>query len=102
MKSHELAKILLDLPDMPIATHANNHTYKSDIDHVSHGSLLIAKLKTYGGDHLVIGNCSSPDMNKPNWYITEYYHNPSDGKILCSGSEMERIDKPTKDFIKSL
>lgn len=26
MTSHELAKLLLTLPDLPVATHANNHT----------------------------------------------------------------------------
>ena len=73
MTSHELARMLLTLPDIPIATHANNHTYMSGIERVSHGALKVGRLHTYGGDHLVIGNISKRNINKPNWYVVEMY-----------------------------
>lgn len=73
MKSHELAKLLLTLPDLPIATQAMNHTYASLGDTFSHGSLKVGLLKHYSGEHIVIGDISKKNINKPNWYITEMY-----------------------------
>lgn len=70
MNSHKLAEILLLAPDLPIATHANNHTYMSGIDKLSHGPLKIGVLETYGGQHLVLGNIHDPDINPPNWYVS--------------------------------
>jgi hypothetical protein len=67
----DLIKILQKLPPtLPIATHANNHTYMSGNDD---GSLKVALLKTYGGDHIIIGNFYKRNLNKPNWYITEVF-----------------------------
>ena len=74
MNSHELADILLDLPDLPIATHALNYTYASYGDSFSHGSLKIGLLKHYSGDHIIIGDISKRNLNKPNWYITEMFY----------------------------
>lgn len=74
MNSHELAKILLSLPDLPVATHANNHTYASYGDRGSHGPLKVGLLKHYSGDHIVIGDISKRNINKPNWYVTEMFH----------------------------
>jgi hypothetical protein len=71
MTSHELARLMLEWPDLPVATHANNHTYMSGIDRTSHGPLKVGRLATYGGDHLVIGNISKRHINKPNWYVVE-------------------------------
>lgn len=68
--SHELAKLLLSLPDMPIATHANNHTFISST--VGCG-FKIGRLETHDGPHIVIGNISKLNINKPNWYISEMY-----------------------------
>jgi len=73
MNSHDLAKILLKLPNLPIATHAHNNTYMSKTNARSHGPLKIALLKTYGGDHIVIGDISIKNINPPNWYITNVY-----------------------------
>lgn len=70
--SHELARILLANVDLPIATHANNHTYISGVDSRTHGSLRVAILETYGGQHILIGNPWRDDINPPNWYISSH------------------------------
>lgn len=57
-------------PDMPIATHANNHTYMSGIEARTHGPVRVALMDTYGGDHVVIGNISKRQINPPNWFVT--------------------------------
>lgn len=67
--SHALAKLLLSLPDLPVATHANNHTFAE----VSDGKVSVGLLRHYSGQHIVIGNISKRNLNKPNWYITEMY-----------------------------
>ena len=74
MNSHELARILLEQPDMPVATHSNNHTYSSKGDACTHGKLKIGLLKHYSGDHIVIGNISKMNINKPNWYVEKMIH----------------------------
>ena len=71
MNSHELARLLLTLPDLPVATHANNHTYMSGIDATSHGPLKVGRLHTYGGDHIVLGNISKRQINPPNWSVKD-------------------------------
>jgi hypothetical protein len=70
MTAHELAKMLLSVPDLPVATHANNHTYMSGADELSHGTLKVGVLETYGGQHIVIGNISKRNINPPNWFVT--------------------------------
>lgn len=74
MTSHELARLLLTMQDLPVATHADNHTYMSGLGHQSHGPLKIGRLHTYSGDHIVIGNISKRNINKPNWYVVEMLH----------------------------
>ena len=74
MKSHELAKLLLSFPDLPVATEANNHEYFSVGDGTSHGQLRIAICHHYSGDHLLIGNISRRMLNEPNWYVKEMLH----------------------------
>lgn len=57
MYSHDLANILLSKPNLPIATHANNHTYESDADRRSHGPLKIALAEGCNGNQFIlIGN----------------------------------------------
>jgi hypothetical protein len=68
MTAHELAKVLLDNPDLPIATHADNYTYMSGME--SAGSFKVGVLHTYGGDHIVIGNISKRNINGANWHVT--------------------------------
>jgi len=71
MTSHELARVLLSNPDLPVATHAHNHTYMSGIHARTHGALKVGILETYGGQHVVIGDISKKNINPPNWYVSE-------------------------------
>ena len=71
MNSHELARLLLTFPDLPVATHAMNNTYASYGNRISHGPLKIGLMHHYSGDHIVIGDISKKQLNPPNWYIKE-------------------------------
>lgn len=71
MTSHELARILLDMPDHPIATLCHGHLYSSKADAKSHGGLEIGKLEHYAGPHVVIGDMLYMCSNKPNWHVSE-------------------------------
>lgn len=44
MNGHELARRLLDLPDLPVAITAMGHTYLSDQHADSHGDIEIADM----------------------------------------------------------
>lgn len=70
MTSHELAKVLLANPDLPVATHAKNHTYIDSVDKTKFSSLKVGLLESYGGQHIIIGDMSKLNINKPNWYIS--------------------------------
>ena len=75
MKVKELIKILETVDgELPIATHANNHSYFSDerADGFSHGSLKVAICHHCAGNHIIIGNPYKKELNPPNWYIKEY------------------------------
>jgi hypothetical protein len=52
MTSHELARVLLSLPDKLVSTHANNHTFNSDPGWSGWGELKVRELDT----HIMIGN----------------------------------------------
>lgn len=67
MTSHELAKILLLNKDMPVVTHANNHTCADDEKYIKVGILKLYSKE----EKIVIGNMSKKNLNKPNWYITK-------------------------------
>lgn len=71
--SHEIARLLLSLPDLPIATHAHGHTYSCGSDWFTHGPLRVGRLHHYGGDHIVIGDFHDWKTNYPNHYVTELY-----------------------------
>lgn len=49
MTTKELARRLLDLPDLPVATHANNHTD-------TYGPIRIGLMKYAGQYYVLIGN----------------------------------------------
>lgn len=74
MTSHELARLLLTLPDLPVATHAHNHTYMSAGE--SYAAVNLARLGSYAGDHMLIGDFNPHrwDLNPPNWSITQVFH----------------------------
>lgn len=64
MTSHELARKLLELKDLPVSTHANNHTYNSSNDPswlemcriVEETKEEALKNGNHGGARVVIGN----------------------------------------------
>ena len=68
--SHELAKLLLAMPDMPIAIHAHNHTFISNSE--KHG-FKIGRLETEYGTHIVIGNITRLNIDRPRMWISEMY-----------------------------
>jgi hypothetical protein len=71
MNSHELARLLLTLPDLPVATHALGRCYFSGSDDRSHGPLKIGLAHHYAGDCLLIGDISRKQINPPNWYVKD-------------------------------
>ncbi|MBC8274106.1 MAG: hypothetical protein H8E40_03965 [Chloroflexi bacterium] len=74
MTTHELARLLLALPDLPVATYAHNHMYMSGIDECTHGPLKVGLLETYDGQHIVIGDIQRMNINPPNWHISKMLH----------------------------
>lgn len=77
MKSHELAKKLLDLPNLSISTHAMGNTYNSVDDRYSHGEIKIGLLKEFycdgDKDFIIIGDLSIEDMDKANSKLIEVF-----------------------------
>lgn len=70
MTAHELANLLLSLPDLPVATTALNHTAVS----TTGDGIKVGRLYHYTGDYIVIGDISKRNINRPNWYVTKMYH----------------------------
>jgi len=70
MLSHDLAKILLDNPNLPIATHANNHTYSSGRDNRAFPLCNVGIYAECSGEHIIIGNISKRNINGVNGHIT--------------------------------
>ncbi len=67
MTVRQLIAILSTCPqDLPIATHADNHTHFGKTYPVR-----VALLSTYAGQHVVIGNLSKRALNPPNWFVTK-------------------------------
>lgn len=73
--SHELARLLLSLPDLPVASMANGHVYagSESADRRTHGPLVVGLLRHYAGDHIGIGNALRMNINRPNWYLTRLF-----------------------------
>jgi hypothetical protein len=76
MNSHDLARLLLTLPDLPVASVASGHIYSSVSGAVSHGPLAVTRLRHYAGDHIMIGNSGMGIPTKPggNWWIAETFY----------------------------
>lgn len=62
--SHDLARLLLSVPDMPVSTHANNHTSAGE-------SFKVGLMQSRHGQSILIGNFSRKHINHPNEYVTE-------------------------------
>jgi len=71
MGSHELARLLLTFPDLPIALTVFSHLYCSVNHAESHGKLKIGLLHTYRGDRILLGDISKRQINPPNEYVKE-------------------------------
>jgi hypothetical protein len=79
MTSHELARLLLNHEDLPVAVHAMNHTYAEGFRHGTHGPLKVGmmvrgKRGHEGGPHVVIGSFSRQMLNYPNEWVIEMWH----------------------------
>lgn len=60
MTTHELARLLLKIPDRPVAVSVHGYVYSSQRDRMTHGPIQVGE-STIGTDttHTVIG-CSLP------------------------------------------
>lgn len=67
MKSHDLARILLTLPDLPVATFANGHLH---VDTSVHSELKVGRLDL---NHIVIGNMWCSGRSGDVYHIAEMY-----------------------------
>lgn len=71
MKTHDLAKILLESKNLPIALHVFGHTYIFESNKVSHGGVSIGILESCYGDHIIIGSFDKENIDCSNYSITE-------------------------------
>lgn len=89
MNSHELARILLSQPDMPVVAHANNHT--SDASRIDVGILKSTSFRP----RIVIGNFTPWYINCSNYWVdkslTQEY--PPEAYIPDSGSIRRAIEE---------
>lgn len=64
MTSHELARLLLSKPDVPVATHASNHTHipptEEYMRRLGFDTIRVGMLNT---GHVCIGNISKRNIN---------------------------------------
>lgn len=75
MKSHELAKVLLSLPDRPVSVMTNGHLYDCT-QIVSHGPLRVGELVLRLAfkkqiTSIIIGNLSETDRREAGNYSVE-------------------------------
>lgn len=69
MTSHELAKLLLEHPDLPVATHALNFTNVPDR---WNGAINVGIMETPNREQwIIIGDFSRKKINYPNEYIVQ-------------------------------
>jgi hypothetical protein len=65
MKSHELAYLLLSVPDTQIATHSNNRTYSGD-------NMRVCLMVVFGGEKRIgIGDFTRREVNGTNDFVIE-------------------------------
>lgn len=98
MKSHELAKLLLDFPNLPIAIGTFGHVYASATDIDSHCTLKIGLLETYGGQHLVIGN-NFDNLECSNRHVSKILHTESWDVKKYIANTKENFKRKTGDII---
>lgn len=66
MNSHDLARRLLQMPDLPLSTHANNHT----ANYGTRVALLTRGMYDGVQMHVIIGNFSRRMLNYPNEWVS--------------------------------
>jgi hypothetical protein len=71
MKSHDLAKLLLEIPNLPMAVLAHGHLYSASANQVSHGPLQTGILRHYAGPHIIVGNMLDCIQPHDNWSVEE-------------------------------
>lgn len=98
MNAHDLAKLLLDGPNLPIATHTHSHTYMSAAHAGSHGPLKVGLLESYAGQHIVIGNIMRRQINPPNEWISKMLH--GDAPEQFSDWVVTKTPPPSQDTHK--
>ena len=75
MTSHKLAKLLLEHKDLPIATHANNHTSTDSRD------VKVGVLRSWDvGESIIIGNYRYLDDKEGNEYVSETIYDRNEVK----------------------
>lgn len=102
MTSHELAKFLLGLPELPIATHANDHSYFSQN---LASPIKIALAHSYMGDCIMIGNMLKMNLNSPNYFLKKVLYGnklPINSPLTINnqwefGEEVEEFLPPEKE-----
>lgn len=91
MRSHDLARRLLHLPDMELTTTANGQQFTHDVDCYSHGAFKIERIVHYAGGHrLAVGNGLKDET--PNWGPLE--------TIWQTPSPYDRITKPHETLLR--
>lgn len=69
MRSHDLARFLLALPDLPVATHACNHSDFA-LEH-DPTRMRVTLCRHYTEPHVMIGYVTRRKLNFPNYWITD-------------------------------
>lgn len=65
MKTHDLARLLLSAPDLPVVTTALGHHHHSEDDAFSHGALRVERISRWGQEAIAIGNGWRASSNCP-------------------------------------
>ena len=110
MNSHQLAQLLLAQPDMPVASHASNHTAFGD-------RMVVVTLDTYRGQFLTIGNFTLLNVKNGNERIVDVlYEDEQPAKVaegpylyvfvyaghqpLVAGKDMEQTIKKAEKVLE--
>jgi hypothetical protein len=67
LTSHALARALLEMPDLPVITHAVTHLADERTP------VRVGLLRHYTGDYVCIGDFSKRNLGAPNWHIEDVY-----------------------------
>jgi hypothetical protein len=95
MRAHELAKILLDCPNLPVATCVSEHVISSKSD----DGLAVGLLDHYAGEHIAIGHLARIKRSGDlcflgDTYLTGVFHEEHIKKpsFICAAGIEEAAD----------